>query len=98
MPQDFDNVVLDQAQPQREGLGGMVGSTARLLEECQELAGLIDLPADMDPEADALWEAAESPGSAGPFWRRYGVEAFCLARLIRACELSLRSQAAVVFT
>lgn len=41
LPRDFEHVVLDYAQPQREGVGGMVGSSVRLLSECKELAQII---------------------------------------------------------
>jgi hypothetical protein len=98
VPQDFEDVLLDDAQPQRAGLGGMVGSSVRLLAECRELADLIGLPSDIDPEAEELWEAADTPVEGGPKWQTFGLESFCLARLIRGCELSLQHKAALVFT
>jgi len=97
VPIDFDEVILDNSQPQLPGLGGMIGSTRFLLEECRELARLIGLPPEIDPEDDRLWEAAEADADTGPAWQVYGTEAFCLARLIRACELSLHHKAVVVF-
>jgi hypothetical protein len=97
LPRAFPDVIIDEATPQREGLGTMVGSAASLLEECQILAGLIDLPATIDPEDDQLWEAAESPSTDGPLWTRYGVEAFGLARLIQGCELALKHNAVLMF-
>ena len=98
VPRSFDEVVLDRATPQRDGLGAMIGSTVRLHEECRELARLIDLPDGIDPEDEVLWEAADAPETDGPTWRRYGIEAFCLARLIRGCELSLKYEAVLMFT
>ena len=97
LPRAFADVIFDEATPQREGLGAMVGSATSLLEECQILAGLIDLPAAIDPEDDRLWEAAESPSTDGPLWMRYGVEAFGLARLIHGCELALKHKAVLMF-
>lgn len=98
VPQSFADVILDPAQPQRPALGGMVGSSVALLEECRELASLIELPADIDPVDEALWEAADSPSDGGARWTSFGVEAFCLSRLIKACELSIRHGAVVLFT
>lgn len=97
LPRDFERVILDNSNPQREGIGGMVGSTSRLLQECLELAEVIDLPVDMDPEAEELWERADDPASDGEKWKIYGVEAFGLSRLIRACKLSIENNAAIVF-
>jgi hypothetical protein len=98
LPRVFADVVLDEATPQREGLGAMVGSAASLLEECRVLADLIDLPEGIDPEDDRLWASADSPSTDGPLWTCYGVEAFGLARLIRGCELALRHNAVLMFT
>jgi hypothetical protein len=97
LPRDFADVILDTADPQREGLGYMVGSSVRLLAECRELAEAIDLPPDIDPQADILWDHFEAPAADGPLWHRYGVEAFCLARLIRGSERSIETGGALVF-
>ena len=61
LPRDFEDVILDTAEPQREGIGYMVGSSVRLLAECRELAGLISLPDDVDLEGEEMCKAAESP-------------------------------------
>lgn len=97
IPRDFEDVILDYAQPQRDGLGGMVGSTQRLLLECQELAGIISLPLDLDEEDNDLLEAAEAPSAEYSDWRRFGIEAFGIIRLVRGCERSLELNAALVF-
>jgi hypothetical protein len=97
LPRDFEHVVLDDATPQREGIGGMVGSSYRLLQECKELAALISLPDDMDPEDEELWANADNSPADGLPWQIYGVEAFGLVRLIRGCELSIKHEAALVF-
>lgn len=97
VPQRFKDVILDPADPQRDGLGGMVGSSFELLRECQDLAKAIGLPADMDPEDEALWEAADSAEPDGRLWTHFGVEAYCLARLIKACKLSIEHKAVVLF-
>ena len=75
----------------------MVGSAHKLLDECRELAALIGLPDNMDPESEDLWEAAEAGAQPGPPWKAYGVEAFSLARLIRGCERALQLGAVLQF-
>ena len=97
VPQDFEKVIFDDADPQRTGLGAMVGSTQRLLAECMELAALIDLPLNLDPEDECLWENAESPREDGKKWEIYGLEAFGISRLIHACNVSIANEAALVF-
>jgi hypothetical protein len=97
VPQPFDEVVFDHAEIQRPFVGGMVGSSFRLLEDCRRLADQIELPITLDPESDILWEAAGAPSATGPLWGRYGVEAFCLARLLRASSVSIETGAAIVF-
>jgi len=97
LPRDFDPVVFDGGNPQREGLGGMIGSAPRLLDECVELAEAIGLPLDLDPEDAVLWEHAETPATVGETWQTYGVEAFGLARLIAVCRASIASGSVVSF-
>jgi hypothetical protein len=97
LPRRLERVVIDRESSQRQGVGGFVGSYVQLLDECKILAQLIDLPTNIDPEAEELWEAAETPAAEGPLWQQYGIEAFCLSRLIRGCELSIETGAALVF-
>jgi hypothetical protein len=78
-------------------LGGMVGSTPRLLEECLTLAQAISLPIDMDHEAEEFWNNAESPPASGELWQMYGLEAFGLIRLIHGCQSSIRHKAVLFF-
>lgn len=77
--------------------GGMIGSTHRLKSECERLAIALQLPLNIDPEAEEVWEAAESQGQYGVGWQRYGVESYICLRLLAACEHSLRTGAAIVF-
>jgi hypothetical protein len=97
VPLEFDDVLFEAGADPNSGLGGMVGSSVRLLEECETLAGLIDLPPDIDPEDDRLIETIDEAPADGPLWRQYGREAFGLARLITACRLSVTHKACVVF-
>lgn len=76
--------------------GGIVGSSHRLLAECEELAKHLGLPADIDPESDAIWDAAENQGS-GDGWEKYGVESFTCLRLMHAARASIKNRSAIVF-
>ncbi|WP_416464400.1 hypothetical protein [Sphingomonas sp. VDB2] len=96
LPRLMDKVVFDMANPPRDGLGGMVGSSVHLLEECLLLAHWIGLPDGIDPECDDVVDAAEAPGGAG--WRMYGIEAFCLIRLVEGCRASIRHKGTLLFT
>jgi len=77
--------------------GGMIGSSPRLLDETRRLAQAIELPLDMDPEADELWKAAETQGEGDALWQRYGVESFTCLRLYHAARHSIEHSAALVF-
>lgn len=94
-PLDFKDVIF----PSEEiGVpGDMIGSSVRLLQECKRLAEWLELPLDLDPESDEVWDAADSPQSCGPKWKQYGVESFSCIRLIKAAEASINSGAAIVF-
>ncbi len=96
LPRDFREVVMDLSGIER-GVGGMVGSSVRLLDECSELARLIGLPADIDMDAEELWEAGERPRTDGAPWEAFGPEAFCLVRLIHGCKESLRLNSVLAF-
>ena len=97
LPRDFQDVIVAADIPGRRGADEMVGSSVRLLGECRVLARAIELPEGIDPEDEALLDAAEAPGTDGPLWQRYGVEAFCLARLIRGCERSIAAGGVLAF-
>jgi len=76
----------------------MVGSSPRLLEECQRLASELKLPLDLDPEAREVYALVESQGMGDTTWKRYGMESFSCLRLYRAATHSIKTGAAVVFT
>ncbi|MFQ6548888.1 hypothetical protein AADZ90_013095 [Aestuariibius sp. 2305UL40-4] len=95
IPLDFPDVLFDV---DGEGVrGGMVGSTPRLLAECERLAGALSLPLEMTTKSEALWEASESQGHGKETWQRYGIESFTCASLIEACRKSMETGAAIVF-
>jgi hypothetical protein len=78
--------------------GGIVGSTPRLLGECDRLVGVLDIPSHLNKDSEELWEAAESQGEGAITWQRYGVESFTCVVLREACRVSRNTGAAIVFT
>jgi hypothetical protein len=95
LPVEFDDVIIPDAS--LEIAGGMLGSSHALLHECRELGQALELPADLSVDDERLWLAADSQGEGETKWKRYGVESFTCLRLIRACEASIETGAAVVF-
>src|SRR6185436_3680072 len=55
VPVDFDGVLHCDDTLEISGL--IVGSSQRLLAECIQLRDALAIPADLDPEDDALWAA-----------------------------------------
>ena len=98
LPRHLDSVVFDDAQPQRESIGGMIGSSISLYEECCIVARALELPNGLEPESDEVWENADDLPQSGEAWQRFGISTFVLTRLLRACELSKATGAAVTFT
>jgi len=98
LPRDFEHVIVDWTEPQRPGLGMMIGSSQRLLHECRSLAAAIDLPDALDIEADEFLALLENPSTTGPAWTRFAVEAHSLTNLIAATHASIRLEAAIQFT
>ena len=78
--------------------GGMIGSSQQLLQETSQLAQALQLPLDLDPESQAVWDASDSQGKGDTLWQRYGVESFTCLRLHRAAKLSVSNSALIVFT
>ena len=95
LPVEFEDVLIPDAS--LEIAGGMIGSSHALLRECRELAQALELPGDLAADVEALWAAAETQGEGETKWERYGVESFTCFNLIRACEASVETGAAVVF-
>lgn len=94
VPVDFPRVIFGAGDD--DVPGGMLGSSPRLLAECEHLAAALGLPTDIDPEADAVFEAAESQGQ-GTGWRAYGIEAHSCLHLIHCARASLRWRTAISF-
>ena len=95
LPVEFEDVIIPDAS--LEIAGGMLGSSHALLRECRELASQLELEEDLSLEDDALAEAVDNEGEGERKWERYGVESYTCLALIRACEASVGTGAAVVF-
>ncbi len=94
LPLDFPDVLFaDDGQIP----GGMVGSSPRLLAECDRLARILDIPSHITKDSDELWDAADSQGAGESRWKQYGVESFTCVALREACRVSIKTGAAVVF-
>lgn len=95
LPVEFDDVILPDAS--LEIAGGMLGSSHALLRECRELAHALELPEDLSIYDERLELAATPQGEGEAKWERYGVESYTCLALLRACEASVETGAAVVF-
>ncbi len=97
VPRSFDEVIVDWTPPQRPGLGMMIGSSSKLLAECETLAKSLHLPSDFDPESDEFLDLIESPPATGEPWQILAVEAHTVANLANAARASLKLGAAIQF-
>jgi hypothetical protein len=96
LPQDFPEVL---SPPETlEVVGGAIGSSHRLKIETESLAAALELPLDLNPDDERVWEASDSQGEGDTKWERYGVESFTCLRLHHAAVHSVKYAAAIVFT
>jgi hypothetical protein len=97
LPKQFHRVVI---APEQYGvLGeGLIGSAYSLREDCKRIAAAIDLPLDLDPDADEVQEAFEKQGKIPGAWRPYGRESFACLQLHRAASVSIATGCAIVLT
>ncbi len=95
LPVDFEDVLIPDAS--LEIAGGMIGSAQALLRECRELASALEIPEGVSLEDEALWEAVDNQGEGDTKWERYGMESYTCLGLMRACEVSVETGAAIVF-
>jgi hypothetical protein len=92
LPVDFPDVILPD---ETLGVGNIVGSSVRLLAECERLAQLLDLPLDMHPDDKRMDIVFDHPGIGAIGWTRYGIESRNLLVLYRACRKSVELGAAI---
>lgn len=81
-----------------EELGGQIGSTQGLLSNCVEVARVIGLPDDLEPDSKCFRDATESADELGDGWWRYENECRICLSLIQACRQSLELEAVIVFS
>ncbi len=95
LPIDFPRVLV----PGHElgVLGGMLGSSVRLLAECRKIAEALGIPGDLTETSKELWEAADRQGESDIPWERFGIESFSCVCLMKGCEQSIAHGAALVF-
>ena len=95
LPVEFDDVIVTDAS--LEIAGGMLGSSHALLRECRELAQALELPDGLSLEDESIWDAVDNQGEGEAKWEQYAVESYTCLALIKACEASVETGAAVVF-
>ena len=95
LPVEFEDVIIPDASIEIEG--GMLGSSQALLRECQELARQLEIPEGVSPDDEAFDEAFENQGLGDAKWEQYRVESYTCLGLLRACEVSVETGAAIVF-
>jgi hypothetical protein len=96
LPIEFDKVLYLDSEL---GIAGsMIGSSIKLLQECERLAAVLEIPSNIDETSEELWEAADAQGKNTVKWQKYGIESFTCVHLATACRKSIESGAAIVFT
>ena len=96
LPQEFPEVIYADATL---GIpGNMIGSAAMLQRECAQIARVLEVPSDLDPDDERVWQAADTQGQQSEtLWQHYGIETFTCVRLLQACEIALETNCAIVF-
>lgn len=92
VPVDFAPVLLSE-----DVLGGSLGSSQQLLEECLQVAEALDLPIELDPESAEVLAAADGAVEDPAGWRRHGNASRTCLQLINAAWHSIETGAAIVF-
>jgi hypothetical protein len=94
LPQLFSPVIYTTEE--QDVMGNIIGSSVALARELEQLAELLHLPLDIEPDGPEIWEALELQGSRRKGWQRYGIESFTCLRLYQGCVRSMRTGAALV--
>ena len=98
LPIEFEGVLL--AANAETDYVEMIGSSHILLREIKVLASALELPLDLNPESEEVWQAAENARGMEPndtVWKRFGIESYICIRLYRAAKASVDNSAAIVF-
>jgi hypothetical protein len=78
-------------------LGGYLGSSQRLLEECLRVAEALDLPIDLDPDSAEVQAAVDGEIEDPVGWQRHAIASYTCLQLIGAAWHSLKTGAAITF-
>ncbi|MBC6462350.1 hypothetical protein [Actinomadura sp. HBU206391] len=92
VPVDFAPVLISD-----DVLGGYVGSSQRLLEECLRVAEALDLPIDLDPDSDEIRDLLDGRVEPTVEWQRHGIASLTCLQLIEAAWHSIDTGAAIAF-
>jgi hypothetical protein len=92
VPVDFAPVLISD-----DVLGGYVGSSQRLLEECLRVAEALGLPIDIDPESDEIWNLVDGSVEPTAEWQRHAIASLTCLQLIGAAWQSVNTRAAIAF-
>ena len=93
LPQDFEVPLIPPES--LKVAGDIVGSSLRLLRECEALAGYLKLPLSREPVSMADWSVLDQ--EVVDVEAEYVVEKFIWRRLYLAAKYSVQSGAAIVF-
>lgn len=80
--------------------GGMIGSSPMLMEECQHIAAVLELPLDdgLVWKGEADWVPPEDTAQGNRVWAKYPSESRTCWLLHNACRVSIASGCAISFT
>jgi hypothetical protein len=94
VPADFPLII--EADEDLDASGKFVGSSIRLLDECNRLADAIELPETLTSGLDEEWDFATGPHVAGS--RRYSAEAHACCVLREAALNSIETGCAILLS
>ena len=95
LPIDFGAVLVSDKE--LDIAGGMLGSSVRLLAECERIAASLGIPQGANEHSETLFEAMRSQGEGDALWQRYTVESYTCVALMRGCQESIEIGAALAF-
>jgi hypothetical protein len=95
LPQDFPEVL--RLPHGDDEWSRMLGSSHQLKAECARIAQALELPLDIDPDCDELWQEAAKQKNTRSKWRMYQVESYTCLQMYSAAEHSIEEGALLVF-
>lgn len=95
VPVQFNEIVL--LEPSLNIEGTIIGSSYKLIKECELIANFLGLPLDLDLESEEIDEIFESENLGPERWKEYIVESFACLVLYNAARRSICLGASVVF-